>query len=180
MGILSSIFNIYQGIKQNSEANQIDPQYSAYKASPYAADTLGTAQQLFNGRMAGAASLEQNIYGNAANTTGQVQRTATDGSQALAVEAGTQAQAGQQFRNLQTTEAQNKYQLLNNLNLANAGETQEGDKLYQSQLAKYMLDTQQQAALRGAGAKNIGSGIGGVEGAVGGSGVLGSVLGMII
>jgi hypothetical protein len=180
MGILSSIFNIYQGAKQNSEANQIDPVYTPYTASPYAASTLGTAEQAYNGRMAGAASLEQNIYGNAANTEGQVAKTATDGSQALAVEAATQAQAGGQFRTLQTTEEQNKYQLLNNLNLANSQETTEGDKVYQAQLQKYMMDTQQQAALRGAGAKNISSGISGAEGATGGSGILGSVLGMII
>jgi hypothetical protein len=165
MGILSSIFNIYTGVKQGSEANQINPVYTPFQKSPYAADTLGTAQQLFGGRMAGATALEQNIYGNTANTDAQIQKTATDPAQALAIESATQAQAGQQFRNLATTEDQNKYQLLNNLNLANAGETSENDKSYQAMLQKYMLDTQQQSALRGASGKNIASGIGGIESA---------------
>lgn len=163
MGILSSVWNIYQGVKQNSEANQIHPEYSAYTASPYAAATLGNAQQLYGGRMAGAAAEERNIYGNAANTDTQVQKTATDASQALAVEAGTQAQAGKQFQGLQIQEDQNKYQLLNNLNLANQGETTEGDKVYQAQLQKYLLDVQQQSALRSSGAKNIGTGLSGIE-----------------
>lgn len=174
MGILSSIWNIYQGIKQNAEANKIHPQYDPYTSSQYAASTLGTAQQLFGGRMAGATAEEQNIYGNTANTDQQVTKTAGDSSQALAILAGTQAQTGKQFNQLGIQEDQNKYQLLNNLNLANQGETTEGDKVYQANLQKYMMDTQQQAALRGAGSKNIGSGIGGIESAAG------SVIGAII
>jgi hypothetical protein len=180
MGILSSIWGIYQGIKQNSEANQIHPDYQGYNGSAYAASTLGTAQQLFNSRMAGAATEEQNALANQANQEATVGRTATNGSQALAIDAGTQGQTNQAFHNIQTQEDQNKYQLLNNLNLANSQMTTEGDKEYQAKLQKYMMDTQQQAALRGAGGKNISSGISGAEGAVGGSGILGSVLGMII
>lgn len=192
MGILSSIWNIYQGIKQNAEANKIHPTYTGYQTSPYAQSTLGTAQQLFGGRMAGATAEEQNIYGNTANTDTQVQKTATDSSQALALETGVQAQAGKQFNQLGIQEDQNKYQLLNNLNLGNAGMTAEGDKSYQAMLQKYMMDTQQQAALRGAGSKNIGSGIGGVESAAtggidssgsggsSGGGIVGSVIGAII
>jgi hypothetical protein len=189
MGILSSIWNIYQGIKQNKEANEIHPQYDPYTSSQYAASTLGTAQQLFGGRMAGATAEEQNIYGNTANTDAAITKTAGDSSQALALESATQAQAGKQFTGLGIQEDQNKYQLLNNLNLSNQGMTTEGDKVYQANLQKYMFDMQRQAALRGAGSKNIGSGIGGVESAAtfgidsnggGGSGIAGGIISSII
>lgn len=145
------------GLIQNHKASQINPQYQPYQPSGYAKSTLGTAQQLFNGRMAGASTEEQNILGNQANQEATIGRTATDGSQALALDAATQGQTNQGFHNLQTQEDQNKYQLLNNLNLAGAGMTAEGDKDYQSRLQKYQMDLQQQAALRQAGLTNIGN-----------------------
>lgn len=171
----------------------IHPDYQGYTGSPYAAATLGTAQQLFNGRMAGASIEEQNVLANQANQQATVARTATNGAQALAIDAAMQGQTNQGFHNIQLQENQNKYQLLNNLNMANAGETQEGDKAYQSKLQKYIMDTNQQSALRGAGATNISNGIGGVESAAtggimgsgkkfsGGSsgGLLGAILGLI-
>lgn len=143
------------GLIQNHKASQIKPQYHPYTPSPYAQATYGLAQQVYNGRMAGASTLEQNIMANQANQQGNVERTATDGSQALAVQAGQQGQTNQAFSNLQTQEANNKYQMLNNLNLASAGMTAEGDKTYQSNLQKYQMDTSQQNQLRQAGLANM-------------------------
>ncbi len=143
------------GLIQNHKASQINPVYTPYQPSPFAKSTLATAQQTFNGRMAGASTEEQNVLGNQANQEAAIGRTATDGSQALALDAATQGQTNQGFHNIQTQEAQNKYQLLNNLNLASAGMTAEGDKQYQAELQKYQMDVNNQNALRGAGIQNL-------------------------
>lgn len=143
------------GLIQNNKADQVNPTYTPYTRSPYAKSTLGTAQQMFNGRMAGATNLDQNILANQANTNAGVDRTATDGSQALAVKAAVQGQTNQGFHTLQTQEEQNKYQMLNNLNMANAGMTAEGDKQYQAELQKYQMDVNNQNALRQAGITNM-------------------------
>lgn len=163
MGLLDSVTGGILGAFQLSQAGKIHPQYNPYQVSPYAKDNLANAENAYNGRMAGAGALEQNILANEANTNANVDRTAGDGSQALAVKAATQGQTNASFRNLQTTEAQQKYQLLNNLNLANTGMTNENDKMYQDKLMKYQLDSQQQSALRNAGITNIAGAVNGLD-----------------
>lgn len=162
MGLLDSVFGGILGAVQLGKAGGIHPQWQQYQTSQYAKDNLTNAENAYNGRMAGASTLEQNILANQANQTANVAHTATDGSQALAVQAGMQGQTNQAFHNLQTQEAQNKYQLLNNLNLANTGMVAEGDKQYQSQLQKYLSDVQQQNALTNAGVQNIAGAVGGL------------------
>lgn len=162
MGLLDSLFGGIIGAVQLGQAGKINPQYTPYAASPYAAANLGNAQQAYNGRMAGASTLEQNIMANQANSNAAVDRSATDSSQALAVKAANAGQTNQAFKQVQTQEAQNKYQLLNNLNLANQGMVQEGDKTYQAQLQKYQMDLGQQGALRSSGLTNIANGLGGL------------------
>lgn len=147
------------GLHQNKLANQIHPEYHPYQTSPYAKQELGLAQQLFNGRMFGASNLEQNIFANQANYLNNVNRNATDSSQALALGGLAQGQTNNALQNLQTQEAQNKYDLLGNLNKAYQTMIGEGDKVYQDQLQKYQIDTQQQAGLRNAAWQNIFSGI---------------------
>lgn len=164
MGLLDSVFGGILGAVQMHKADQINPVYSPYTTSQYAKDNLSTAQNAYNGRMAGATTLEQNILGNQSNQNANVDRNATDGAQALAVKAAGQGQTNQAFSNLQTQEAQNKYQMLNNLNLANNGMTQEGDKVYQSQLQKYQMDVSQQSALRSAGINNLFGAVSGLGG----------------
>lgn len=163
MGLVDSIFGTVVGISQLNKAGQINPQWQGYQTSPNAQANLSNAQNAYNGRMAGASAEEQNILANQANQFANINRTATDGSQAMALGAGIQGQTNQGFHNLQTQEAQNKYQMLNNLNLANQGMVQEGDKTYQSNLQKYMMDTQAQAALRSSGLSNISNGIGSLD-----------------
>lgn len=143
------------GFVQNEKAGQVHPQYFGYTPSTYAKNQLGTAQQLFGGRMAGAGAEEQNIQANQANQEATVARNATDGSQALAADAATQGTTNSAFRQLQTQEDQNKYQMLNNLNMGDAAMTAEGDKQYQSQLQKYQMDLNMQNQLRQAGITNM-------------------------
>lgn len=143
------------GAVQNTKASQVHPVYKPYQPSPYAKQTLATAQQLFNGRMAGAAAEEQNIQGEEANQNAAIARTATDSGQALAAQAATQGATNKAFSSLQTQEDQNKYQLLNDLNLAQAGMTAEGDKQYQAELQKYQMDVNMQNQLRQSGITNM-------------------------
>ena len=160
IGAIGEIGKIFSGIHQNHLANQINPQYTPYETSPYAQKQLGLAQQLYSGRMFGAGDLEKNILSGQASTLNNINRNATDSSQALALGQLSQGQTNQAFNQLQTQEAQNKYNLLGNLNTAYGAMTHEADKVYEDKLQKYQMDVAEKNALRGAGLNNIFSGIG--------------------
>lgn len=119
-----------------------------YQPSQYAQDNLATAKQLFNGPMFGSQQLERNIQGNEANATAANARGATSGSQFLAAQAANQGATNQADQNLQLQESQNKYALLNNLNLANSGMVNEGDKQFMQQNQQYRDQANQAFALR--------------------------------
>lgn len=154
LGLANSIGRFISGGKQKREARLINPIWHQYETSPYAKSQLGIAQQMFGGRMAGAAGLEQNITSNKANTISNIQRGATDASQALALAAGAQGQADNAYSKLAIDESQNKQMMLGNLNQAYGQMIGEGDKVYQSQLQKYQLDSQRKDALNSAGMQN--------------------------
>jgi len=142
------------GAKQTSESKKINPIWQQYKQSPYAKQQLGIAQQLFNGRMAGAPQLERNIMSNQASSLANIGRNATDSSQLLALGGATQGQTNEALSDLQIKEAQNKQMMLQNLNQAYGVNIGEGDKEYQSILQKYGMDVDRKDALRNAGAQN--------------------------
>ncbi len=154
LGAANQIGRYFSGVKQNKLANKINPVYTPYEKSPYAEKQLGVANQLFNGRMAGAANMERNIATSQANATSKVNRNATDASQALALNAGIQGQTNDAFMDLQTREAQNKYAMLDNLNRAYGVNINEGDKVYQDKMQKYQLDMQAKNQLRDAAMNN--------------------------
>ncbi len=154
LGAIGSICKFLFGSKQRREGKRINPVFNQYQANPFAKQQLGIAQQLFNGRMAGAPQLERNIMASGANFNANVGRNATDGSQALALAAAGQGQTNQSFQDLQTQEQQNKYGMLQNLNNAYGVNIQEGDKEYNSMLQKFKMDTEQKNALLGGGAQN--------------------------
>lgn len=159
IGALGSIGKMIFGGKQRREGKRINPVFNQYKTNPYANQQLGIAQQMFGGRMAGAANLENNIFSNQGNFNANVARNSTDSSQALALAAAGQGQTNDALQNLQTQEQQNKYGMLQNLNQAYGGLINEGDKEYQSMLQKFQMDTQQKNALMGGGAQNMFGGI---------------------
>lgn len=163
LGGLTDVGKIIAGFSQNHQANQINPVYKPYEISPYAKAQLGLVQQLFNGRMFGANTLEQNIANSQANYMANVGRNATDSSQALALGVLAQAETNNAYNDLQIKEAQNKYDLLGNLNAAEQGMTAELDKQYQDMLQKYIIDTQQKAALKNSAFNNIFSGFGDIS-----------------
>lgn len=164
LGGLADIGKIGLGLIQNHQANKINPVYNPYEESPYAKEKLGIAEQLFGGRMFGAPELERNLLNSQSNYLANVNRNATDSGQALALAAGAQGMTNQGFQNLQIQEAQNKYNLLNNLNQGYQGMITEGDKVYQDMLNKYQLDVAEKTALRGAAFNNIFGGISDIGG----------------
>jgi hypothetical protein len=142
------------GAKQTKEAKSINPIWKQYQQNPLAKQQLATAQNMFQGRMAGAPQLQNNIFSSQANTLDAVNRNATDSSQALALAAGAQGQTNESLQDLQTKEMQNKAMMLQNLNQAYGTNIREGDKEYESILEKYGMDVQRKDALRSSGAQN--------------------------
>lgn len=156
---LGAAYKIYSGIKQNSLADKINPQYTNYQTSPYAQQSLGVATQLFNGRMPGAATAQAKLLQSQGNTIANAQRGATDASQLLAVGSGAQAGTDAAEVDLAGKEGQYKTGLLDNVQNAYNQLTGEQHFQHQAMLQKYGIDTADKSALRGAGMNNIAGGI---------------------
>lgn len=183
VGILGGIGGIFGNRKSQKTLEKLIGQDPTYKANPIAAQRMGLAQTLLNARMPGAAAAERNIYQNQANMMGNVNRNATDASQALAVAAAGQGQANQAFGNLATQEAQDFQRRYGNLTQAQEGQIQEGDKVFQDQVRRFG----DLAQIRGMQAQNrqamwqslsnMGFGIMGLGMQSGGGGGLSSMMG---
>jgi hypothetical protein len=132
-GILSSVGTIGGNLDKDKLRSQMltlgakDP---TYKESQATTDQYGLAKTLLNARMPGASNMEQNIYATNANANANVDRGATDASQALALKTQNAAGEDKAFSNLGTQEAQDYYSRLGNLNQAS-------DKQAQSDMTSY-------------------------------------------
>lgn len=146
LGLIGGIGSLFGSRRANKRLEDLLRQNPAYKENPLARERLGLAQTLLNARMPGAAAMERNIYGNQANTLAQVNRNATDASQALALAAGVQGQTNQAFGNLGIQEAQDYQRRYGNLVGAQEGVIQEGDKVHQDAVRRF----QDMAQIRGA------------------------------
>lgn len=154
MGLFSGIYGLIQGGKQKKLARSINPVNATYEESKYIKDLYGQGKNLYQGRMAGANQMEQNILSNQANTVANVERNATSGAQALALAAGLQGNTNQQFSDLALREAQDKQNRFGVLSNVSQLMTQEGDKVYQDKLRKYYDDLNYKRALEGASQQN--------------------------
>lgn len=150
LGLIGGIGSFFGSRKSNRQLEGLLKQNPQYSANPIAAQRMGLAQTLLNARMPGAAAAERNIYQNQANMMGNVNRNATDASQAMAMAAAGQGQSNQAFGNLATQEAQDYQRRYGNLSQAQEGQIQEGDKVYQDQVRRF----QDTAQIRGAQAQN--------------------------
>lgn len=150
LGLIGGVANLFGSRKANKRLDQLMKQNPTYQSNPIAAQRMALAQQLLNARMPGAAAQERNIYGAQANTLANIQRNATDSSQALALAAGTQGQTNQAFNQLGIQEGQDYYNRLNNLTGAQQGMIAEGDKVYQDQVRRF----QDLAQIRGMQTRN--------------------------
>lgn len=155
LGAASAGYKLYSGIKQVGQANKINPIYTPYTASNAVKQQLGTVQNAYQGRMAGAASASDRILQSQANTLANASRGATDASQLLAVGAGSEGAADQASVDLAAKEGQNKTGILDNLQNAYNKMTEDERQVYQSKLQKYQMDTQAKQALGQAGMSNI-------------------------
>lgn len=146
LGLIGGIGSLFGARRANRRIEQLIKQNPTYKENPLARERMGLAQTLLNARMPGAAAAERNIFTNQANTMAQVNRNATDASQALALAGAAQGQTNQAFSNLATQEAQDYQRRYGNLVGAQEGVIQEGDKVYNDQVRRY----QDLVSLRGA------------------------------
>jgi len=102
--------------------------------------------------------MERGIASGAANAYGNIGRNTTDSSQALAMMAGIQGQAGEQSSRLGQLEGQDYYKKLDNWSNANEGMTNEHDKRHDDYVRRWgnlVNINQAQYAMRMQGAKNI-------------------------
>lgn len=144
--------------KANRKLEELMRQNPQYKANPLANQQMGLAQTLLNARMPGAAAAERNIAQNQGNMLGQVNRNATDASQALAMAAAGQGQSNQAYGNLATQEAQDYQRRYANLGQAQQGVINEGDKVFQDQVRRFQ-DTAQIRGAQNANRQNTWSGL---------------------
>lgn len=146
LGLIGGIGSLFGNRKANRQLERLIGMNPQYKANPLAGQQLGLAQTLLNARMPGAAAAERNIYQTQANMTGQVNRNATDASQALALAAAGQGQSNQAFGNLATQEALDYQRRYGNLTNAQAIQMNEDDKVFQDSVRRF----QDTAQIRGA------------------------------
>lgn len=147
LGAIGGIVNMFTSGSRLRNLMKNDPTYTA---NPIAAQRMALASTLLNARMPGATAMERNIYGNQANQLANVNRNATDSSQALAMGAAAQGQTNQAFQNLGVQEQQDYYNRLQNLTGAQQGMIAEGDKVYQDKVRRF----QDMAGLTGAAMQN--------------------------
>lgn len=150
LGLIGGIGKIFGRGKANRQMDKLLGQDPTYKENPLARQRLGLAQQLLNARMPGAATAEKGIFANQANQISNINRAATDSSQALALATGTQGQTNSAITNLGQSEAQDYQRRFNNVEGAQQGVINEGDKVYQDQIRRF----QDLAQIRGAQNEN--------------------------
>lgn len=136
-GFIGSIGKLFGAGKANRKLDALEASDPTYSANPLANERLGLAKTLLNARMPGSASIERNIYGTSANTTANVNRNATDSSQALQIAGSVQGQSNEAFNKLGLEEAENYQQNLKNLTGAQEGVINEGDKVYGDQVRRF-------------------------------------------
>lgn len=153
--ILGSIGRFIVSGRQAKEARGINPVDTTYNESPYAKEKLALARMRMNSRMAGADSMGRTMQQSAANVVGTAQRNASSGNQVLTAAAAAQEMNNQGAAQLQQQEFAADQQNLSNLGNAQDTMVQEGDKVYQDQLRKYMIALQRKTQLQNASRTNL-------------------------
>ncbi|SFP92446.1 hypothetical protein [Parafilimonas terrae] len=165
VGALSAGTSLYLGLRQQNAAKKAakDAQrMQTYEKDPLAEEQFNLARQLFNGRMSGAGAMERNIANSQASFTNNVNRNATSSGQALALAGAGQQLANDSYNDLAVKEANNRYNLLDNLNRGYQQMINENDKVYNSEQQKAAYDANNIQNLRNAAWQNIFNGIQGI------------------
>lgn len=150
LGLIGGIGNLFGAGKSRREMKRLLKNDPVYQTSQVAKERYGHAQTLLNARMPGAAAAERNIMATQANQLANVNRLATDSSQALALAGGIQGGTNQAVEQLGMQEGQDYYNRLENLSGAQQGMIQEGDKVFQDRVRRF----DNQVAAAGANAQN--------------------------
>jgi len=122
----------------NKSLEDILKQQVSYTANPLANQYLQFSKNLFNAPQPGAAQAERNILTSQAGTQANINRNATDASQALSLNAGAQATTDNALVQQGMNEAGYKQSLLPNLNNAYGQMIGEGDKEFQDKVRRFM------------------------------------------
>jgi hypothetical protein len=137
IGIAGGIGKMIGRGKANRSMKQLMKEDPIYKENPLAKQRLALAQALFNARTPGALQAERNIFSNQANTIANINRNATDSSQALALATGAQGQTNQDLMQLGMSEMGDQQRRLGNLTGAQEGLINEQDKVFQDQVRRF-------------------------------------------
>ena len=158
MNTVGTIFGAVAGMKADKKLSKLLNENPSYTQSPYAKERYDLAKTLLNSRMAGSATMERGIQSAAGNAYGNIQRNTTDSSQALAMMAGIQGQAGDQSVRLGQLEGEDYYKKFGNLTGAQEAMTVEHKDMFDDTLRRWqdrVNVTMAQNAMRQQGAKNI-------------------------
>lgn len=157
--IAGGLKGVFSGIKQNKEANKINPVWKDYTGSQAAKDMLGMTSTRANSRNPYSEANRRAALGAQANSIGAIKRTALDPSQALALAASSQGQLDQTLFNMGQQDL--AYDQQNMANLMNAQNTMIGEDRYKNQtmMEKYAMDMSQKNALKAAGTQSIVGGL---------------------
>lgn len=165
--IFGAINGFITAAKQKKLADKINPIDVTREADPYAKEMLAGARLRRNSRMGGAATLERSIAQNQANTMATVQNNATSGAQVLSMAAAGQGQANDSAARLTQMEAADEAQKANELQQAQGVMIQEGDKVYEDRLRKFLQDRRAKDALMQSSLMNKANALGSIDNAIG-------------
>lgn len=136
-GILGSIGKLFGRGAANRRLAELQKSEPVYQANPIANQRLGLAKTLLNAKMPGSQTIERNIYGNQASTISNINRNATDSSQALALGSSVQGQTNDAFGKLGLEEGQDYQRRYGNYTNAQEGVINEGDKVFQDSVRRF-------------------------------------------
>lgn len=145
-GLVGGIGKMFGRKKANRQLEELMRRNPQYKENPLAAQRLGLSQTLLNARMPGAAMAERNIYSNQATQFANVNRNATDAAQALGLTGGIGGQTNQAFNELGMQEANDYQRRFGNLEGAQQGMIEEGDKVFNDQVRRFNDEVQMRGA----------------------------------
>ena len=188
LGTVGPAFKTVAGLKWDKKMTQLLGQDPSYTGDSSVNERLALARTMLNSRMPGAASMERNILGSAANAMGSINRNTTDASQALAMATGINANTNQQFSGMQDKEAENYYNNLGFLSRALKDKTEDNRMLFDDAVRRWQdkinIATAQYKARAGGGqdiinyGASMGSSLNSMFGSGGGGGASGGGMGM--
>jgi hypothetical protein len=146
LGLVGAAGKLFGRGRANRRMRRLLAQQPAYKANPLVAQRLGLAQTLLNARAPGASMAEKNIMQNQAGQISNINRVATDSSQALALSAGTQGATNQALNDLSMQEAADYQRRLGTLERAQDAQVAEDQRVFQDQVRRF----QNQVGVEGA------------------------------